>query len=72
LLSVKEASKDPVFMSFVNYTGNIPSILNPKNNTNEVAGHISISNELKPALVRQFEDYINELNANQSSSPIFI
>ena len=71
LLSVKEASKDPVFMSFVNYTGNIPSILNPKDNTNEVAGHTSINNELKPALVRQFEDYINELNANQSSSPIF-
>ena len=58
-------------MSFVNYTGNIPSILNPKDNTNEVAGHTSINNELKPALVRQFEDYINELNANQSSSPIF-
>jgi uncharacterized protein len=71
LLSVREASKDPVFMSFVNYTGNIPSILNPKNNTNEDSAYISINNELKPALDRQFEEYIEELNANQSLSPIF-
>ena len=71
LLSVKEASKDPVFLSFANYTGNIPNILNPKNNTDEDSAYISINNELKPALVRQFADYIKELNANQSSSPIF-
>ena len=71
LLSVKEASKDPVFLSFANYTGNIPNILNPKNNTDEDSAYVSINNELKPALVRQFADYIKELNANQSSSPIF-
>jgi hypothetical protein len=58
LLSVKEASMDPIFLSFANYTGNIPSILNPKNNTDEDSAYISINNELKPALVRQFEEYI--------------
>jgi uncharacterized protein len=71
LLSVKEASKDPVFMGFANYTGNIPSILNPKYNTNNKDAYISINNELKPALARIFEEYIKELNTNQSSSPIF-
>jgi hypothetical protein len=59
-------------LSFTNYTGNIPSILNLKNNTNEDSAYISINNELKPALVRKFEAYIKELNANQPSSPIFI
>jgi hypothetical protein len=49
----------------------LPSILNPKNNTDEDSAYISINNELKPALVRQFEEYIKELNGNQSSSPIF-
>ena len=48
LLSVKEASKDPFFMTLANYTGNIPSILNPKNNTNKDGRYISINNELKP------------------------
>jgi uncharacterized protein len=71
LLSVKGASKDPVFLFFVNTTGSVTSILNPKYNANKDA-YISINNELKPALVRQFEEYIKELNTtNQSSSPIF-
>jgi pimeloyl-ACP methyl ester carboxylesterase len=78
LLLVNEALKDPVFLSWANYIGKarmldnpLPSILNPKNNSDEDSAYISINNELKPALVRQFEEYIKELNANQSSSPIF-
>jgi uncharacterized protein len=49
LLPVKEASKDPVFMSFVNYTGNIPSILNPKDNANEDSAYIGVNNEISKA-----------------------
>ena len=51
LLSVKEASKDPFFMTLANYTGNIPSILNPKNNTNKDGRYISINNESSPYLL---------------------
>src|SRR5215469_4154040 len=78
LLLLNEALKDPVFLSFANYIGKarmlgnpLPSILNPKNNSDEDSAYISINNELKPALVRQFEEYIKELNVNQSSSSIF-
>lgn len=72
LISVKGASKDPVFLFFVNTTGSVTSsILNPKYNTTKGA-YISINNELKPALVRQFEEYIKQLNTTTNqSSPIF-
>ena len=51
LLSVKEASKDPVFLSFANYTGNIPNILNPKNNTDEDSAYVSINKRSSPHLL---------------------
>jgi pimeloyl-ACP methyl ester carboxylesterase len=73
LISAEGASKDTVFLFFVNTTGSVTSsILNPKYNTNK-DDYISINNELKPALVRQFEKYIKQLNTttNQSSAPIF-
>ena len=77
LVSVKEASGDPVFESIVldhstlfNGQSNITGIDSAVNDTKSANGTtISINNELKPRLERQFEQYINELytnNTNQS------
>ena len=77
LVSVKEASEDPIFQVMVldnstlfadhgNITG-IDSAVNVTRSANNT--NISINNELKPRLERQFEQYINELlnsNTNQS------
>ena len=70
-ISVKEASKDPIFQKLVG--GNLTQLLlNPtnvteQNNTNDDL--ISIEGVLKPALVRGFENdtSINAINASQLS-----
>jgi uncharacterized protein len=78
LVSVKEASEDPVFQGMVldnsilfighsNITG-IDSAVNETKSANDTK--ISINNELKPRLERQFEQYINELNSNTNQSRI--
>src|SRR5918992_1505092 len=76
LVSVKEASEDPVFQGMVldnstlfighsnNSTG-IDSAVNDTNSTNDTK--ISINYELKPRLERQLEQYINELNTNNTN-----
>jgi uncharacterized protein len=76
LVSVKEASEDPVFQGMVldnstlfighsnNSTG-IDSAVNDTNSTNDTK--ISINYELKPRLGRQLEQYINELNTNNTN-----
>lgn len=72
-ISVKEASKDPIFKKMVggnltqllinktNVTDNRVGTLHKQNNTN--ADLISIEKELKPALVREYE---NETSPNAS------
>jgi uncharacterized protein len=76
LISVKEASEDPVFQGMVldnstlfigssNNTTGINSAVNDTNSTNDTK--ISINNELKPRLEMQFEQYINELNTNNTN-----
>ena len=75
LVSVKEASGDPVFESIVldhstlfNGQSNITGIDCAVNDTKSANGTtISINNELKPRLERQFEQYINELNTNNTN-----
>ena len=77
LVSVKEASEDPIFQVMVldnstlfadhsNITG-LDSAVNDTRSANNT--NISINDELKPRLERQFEQYVNELlnsNTNQS------
>ena len=78
LISVKEASEDPIFQGMVldNSTlfighSNITGIDSAVNDTKSANGtNISINNELKPRLERQFEQYINELNTNTNQSRI--
>ena len=78
LISVKEASDDPIFQGMVldNSTlfighSNITGIDSAVNDTKSANGtNISINNELKPRLERQFEQYINELNTNTNQSRI--
>ena len=76
LISVKEASEDPVFQGMVldnstlfighsNKTTGINSAVNDTNSTNDTK--ISINHELKPRLERQLEQYINELNTNNTN-----
>jgi uncharacterized protein len=78
LISVKEASGDPIFQVmvldnstlFADHSNNITGIDSAVNDTRSANNtNISINNELKPRLERQFEQYINELlnsNTNQS------
>jgi uncharacterized protein len=78
LISVKEASEDPIFQGMVldNSTlfighSNITGIDSAVNDIKSANGtNISINNELKPRLERQFEQYINELNTNTNQSRI--
>jgi uncharacterized protein len=76
LISVKEASEDPIFQVMVldnstlfigssNNTTGIDSAVNDTNSTNDTK--ISINHELKPRLERQLEQYINELNTNNTN-----
>jgi hypothetical protein len=78
LISVEEASKDPIFQNMVvdnltlfsgysnNVTG-INTVINDTKSANDTANDtdISINNELKPRLVKQFEEYVKKLNNNQ-------
>jgi hypothetical protein len=75
LISVKEASKDPIFQSYIvdnltlfsDYSNNVTSInivINDTKLANDT--NISINNELKPRLVKQFEEYVKKLNNNQA------
>jgi uncharacterized protein len=76
LVSVKEASEDPVFQAmvldnstlFIGYSNNITGIDSAVNDTKSANNtNISINYELKPRLERQLEQYINELNTNNTN-----
>jgi uncharacterized protein len=56
-----------LFIGHSNITG-IDSAVNETKSANDTK--ISINNELKPRLERQFEQYINELNSNTNQSRI--
>ena len=77
LVSVKEASEDPVFQGmvldnstlFIGHSNNVTGINSAVNDTKSAnnTNNISINNELKPRLERRFEQYINELNTNNTN-----
>lgn len=78
LISVKEASEDPVFQGmvydnstlFIGHSNNITGIDSAVNDTKSANDtKISINNELKPRLERQLEQYINDLNTNNTNQP---
>ena len=74
LITVKEASEDPIFQNMVadnltlfsDYSNNVTGINTVINDTKSANDtNISINNELKPRLVKQFEEYVKKLNNNQ-------